>query len=328
MKKTWSIKAIQDLSLDEEEWEKKNLYATDTIDKCHRGLYYALKGYKKTSEIEPENLRRMEVGKMIELNQIKKLKSLGIFLGTQDRLYDEECKVSGRLDALLVSPDQCTPKIKKLIARKKEIYNDLDRYGKNLWKGIDDYNKGEISEGEFLKGKQSIMEAQHQFYNMEREIDKIILDEANNKANSFMVVEVKSMNEWGFKYRQAEGTPMDTHHDQALFYLWKLKERFANIVARILYVQIPYQNLLEFDVPYNEQRLNEMKAFWKDLNRCVEQNRSPELAPPVIYSEKTKKYQVNKAAEWCNYHELCTGDKGWLDKALVEVKKLNLKSKK
>ena len=32
------------------------------------------------------------------------------------------------------------------------------------------------------------------------------------------------------------------------------------------------------------------------------------------------KWQVNKMAEWCQYHEKCTGDPKWLSKAIAEVK--------
>ena len=114
----------------------------------------------------------MEIGKMIEMNQIKKLKSLGIFLGTQDRLYDEECNVSGRLDALLVSPDHCSAFIKKMIQEKRKIYESLKETENNLWKGINSYREWKIIEKDLIKGKKDIVELQHYLYEKESDVDK------------------------------------------------------------------------------------------------------------------------------------------------------------
>src|SRR3990172_3315919 len=104
--KNWSVKAIQNIILDRDEWEKKNLYATDS-DRCRSGVYYEMKGEKPTNPIKPENLRRMEVGKMIEMSQIKKLRYLGILLDAQTRIFDEKYNVSGRPDAIIISPIDC-----------------------------------------------------------------------------------------------------------------------------------------------------------------------------------------------------------------------------
>jgi hypothetical protein len=321
-KKTWSIKQLQDLVLDQDEWDRKNLYATD-FGKCPRGIYYALKGEKPDTAIDPEGLRRMEVGKMIEYNQIKKMKAMGIFLGTQDRVFDEKYNVSGRIDALIISPDECTPEAKGLIKRKKEIFEVLEDHKKNLFKGINQFNNLEINEDQFREGRDKLMKRDDSLYSEERQINNELLKP--NKKNSLMVIEIKSISEWGFKFREREGIPMEAHSKQTQFYLWKLRDKYPNILARVLYVQIPYQNLLEFDIPYSEEDLMDLQRFWTTINKAIKVGKLPPAAPSVVKSSINGKWQVNYQAEWCRHHIKCTGDSGWLDKAIKEVQKLNKK---
>lgn len=320
MKKDWSIKEIQNLVLDNEEWEKKNLYATDS-EKCPRGLYLSLTGAKPETPIDPESLRRMEVGKLIEDQQLKKLRSLGILLATQDRIYDETYNVSGRLDALIIDPHSCTEEAKSLIDDKKMIFNKLETLEKNFWKGHDKYRKGEVKREVFIAGAISLLKKKQELYDADDIINKILLEP--NPENPLMIIEIKSINEWGFKYRQSDGTPMESHEKQTMFYLWKYREKYPYIIARVLYAQIPYQDLLEFDVELDLKKLDEMKAFWKYINDCIREKTPPVAAPSVIQNNKTGKYNLNYQADWCRYHIQCTGDPNWKTKAFEEVKKLN-----
>ena len=323
--KTWSVKQIQDMVEPAKEWgEKKTIYASDS-HKCLSGIYYSLKGEEPTSQADAESLRRMDVGNMIETNQVKKLKRLGIFIepptGIQHRVENKEFGVSGRLDALIISPTECTLEAKKIIGEKAELYKMLEDLKGNMYKGIDQYLKGDVDEDTYLEGRAKILQMEHGAHERNRELNQRLLEP--NPANHLMIVEVKSISEWGFKYREMEGRAMEAHEDQALFYLSEMRKIYPNIVARVLYVQIPYQNLLEFDIIYSEQRFQDMAKKWAYIQECIKEEKIPEPAPAVRLNDKSGKWQVNFQADWCNYHIKCTGDPNWKRKAMDTVKALN-----
>lgn len=326
-KETFSIRQIQDMVVDQESWpEKKTIYATDS-EKCLRGVYYSLKGEEPTTPIDPESERRMNTGKMIEEVQIRKLKALGILIEAdagQHRVFNKEYNVSGRLDALIISPEFCSPEAKKLIERKKEIYSVLQKYYSNSYVGLSKFSKGEITEEKFLEGKTQLMKMEHELYEENKRINHELLNP--DPRNQLMIVEIKSSNEWGFKYYMKENKPNDSHRKQALFYLSELRKTYPNIIARILYVSVPYQELLEFDVDYDEKELEMLRSQWKKLGECVKTDTLPEAADDVVFNEQTGNWKVNYQAEWCRYHSLCTGDPNWLVKAKNKVTSLNLKS--
>ena len=317
-KKTWSIKEIQNIVEEREAWEKKTLYATDA-DKCPRGTYFAMTGVEPTFPIDPQSLRRMELGEMIERGQVKKLKSLGIFLSAQERIFDEKYNVSGRIDALIIDPESCSKKAKSLIEEKKKIYKELESLDKNVWKGVDKLYGKDIQLEEFQKGRDSLNHRKDSLYERDRQINELLMI----PENPLMVVEIKSISEYGFKYREREGIPMESHEKQTMFYKWKLQEKFPNIEARVLYVGLPYQDLLEFDVKVDPDKLKNLQSFWNMMNKCLKNKELPPLISSVIQNPFSSVWQVNYQAEWCRYHDKCTGDANWLKKAMDTVKSLN-----
>lgn len=318
----WSIKAIQDLVVERDEWDKKNLYATDS-SKCPSGVYYQLIGEKPTSPEDPKGLRRMEVGNMVEFNQIKKLRSLGILIEAQRRIYDEEYNVSGRHDGIIISPTECSPKAKVLINRKKEINEALSSYDKDLSADLDQYLKKEISKEEFLKFQEAIIREKQDLYDEDASINEQLLKP--DPRNSLIVLEIKSIVEAGFKWRASDGQPMEDHKNQIMFYMWKLRKTYPWILGRIIYVDTSYQNLLEFNVDFDENVIKDLQKQWKQINLCVKKKTPPPAAPAIIQNPKTGKWQLNYKADWCRYHIHCTGDPNWKTKALEEITKRNKK---
>ena len=316
----WSIKAIQDLVLEREEWTKKNLYATDS-GKCPTGLYYQLLGYKPTNPDEPKGLRRMEVGNMVESNQIKKLKSLGILIEAQRRIEDKEYKVSGRHDGIIISPTECTDEAKKMIERKKEIFKAIGKLDLYLGKTLEEYIEEKIDQTKFLSIQEEINRQRQDLFDEERKLNKELL--VPNPKNSLIVMEIKSIVEAGFKWRQSDGRPMEEHNKQLMFYLWKLREAYPWILGRVIYVDTSYQNILELNVDFDEEVINELKKFWKYINDCIENKTPPVLIPSIIQNPKTGLWQMNYQADWCKYHIHCTGDANWKTKALQEIERLN-----
>jgi CRISPR/Cas system-associated exonuclease Cas4 (RecB family) len=318
----WSVKEIQDIVLEQEEWEKKNLYATDS-EKCPRGLYYSLIGEKASRPIDPEGLRRMEVGQMIERNQVEKLKSLGLLIEAQRRIYDEEGNVSGRHDGIIISPLHCSEEAKGMIERKKEIYKELKSKEKIFWNLIEQYNNEEIPRHEFIDKMLLLTQIKTDLYDEDKVLNKALL--IPNPENELIVIEIKSIVEAGFKWRMKDGRPMDSHIKQLTFYLWKLREIYPNMKGRVIYVDTSYQRLLEFDVELDLNLLEDMKKFWKSINEFVENKELPPESPDIVQNPKTGRYQVNYQAEWCRYHDKCTGKPNWLDLAIEKVKQLNSK---
>ncbi len=321
MTKDWSIKEIQDLILEREEWTKKNLYATDS-DKCPRGIYYALIGEKESSPDDPEGIRRMEVGTMVEYNQIKKLKSLGILIEAQRRIADEEYNVSGRHDGIVISPVQCTDEAKEMIERKKEIFKELATLEKMHYQNISSYQAKEIDRKELMGRQISDLDKKQDLYDEDYALNQELLKP--NPENSLILIEIKSTVLTGFKWREKEG-PSESHSKQIMFYLWKLREIYPWMKGRIIYVDTSYQNILEFDVDVDPQMIEDLKRFWSHINECVKNKELPPAAPDIVQDSKYKKWKVNYQAEWCKYHNLCTGDPDWLGKAIKKVADLNKK---
>lgn len=320
MDKNWSIREIQDIVVEKEEWEKKNLYATDS-EKCPRGLYLSLIGEKATYPIDPQALRRMEVGTMIERNQVEKLKSLGILIEAQRRIYDEEGNVSGRHDGIIISPIHCSEEAKACINRKKEIYISLKALEGLFWESLSKYESGEYDRDTYNKSMLHITNSKTDYYDEDKLLNQRLL--VPNPENQLIVLEIKSIVEMGFKYRKSDGVPMDSHRKQAMFYLWKLRETYPDMKARVLYVDTSYQNLLEFDVELDQLLLGDMKRFWKSINEAVASKNPPPEAPSIVKDTKTGKWKVNFMAEWCRYHDKCTGDPEWKIKAIKKVAELN-----
>jgi hypothetical protein len=307
----WSIKSLQDLSLDNEEWDKKHIYATDA-DKCLSGVYHALLGAKPDGPIPAKNLRRMEVGKMVEENLVKKLKSQGIFLGGQDRIFDEKFNVSGRPDGIIISPEACTDEAKVKIRRKTAIFFALSEYSKQLA----DY---EAKCDWFRKTELDLL------MNRLKEEDKKLNEQLliPDPKNSIMVLEIKSISEWGFEYRQKEGKSLPEHEKQLMFYMWKLREKYPWIIGRVLYSETAYQSLLEFNVDYKQETIDSLQKVWDLINKCVEDKTPPPSVPDIIKNSRTNRWQLNYQADWCRYHVHCTGDPAWKDKAYKKVEELN-----
>lgn len=322
--KDWSIKEIQDIILDNEKWEKKNLYATDS-EKCPAGLYYSLTGEEPTYPIEARALRRMEVGNMIEKNQIEKLKSLGLVVEAQRRIYDEDHKVSGRHDGIIISPEFCSEEAKSIIERKKEIYSEIKRLDSEIYQKIDLYHQNQIERKIFLEYLKITTERKTNLYDEERSLNQMLL--VPNPENELIVLEIKSIVETGFRWRKKEQKPMEGHTKQLMFYLWKLKETYPNIKGRIIYVDCSYQDILEFNVDLDSDVIRDCKKFWKAVNESVEAETPLPPAPSIVRSSMWGKWQVNYVAKWCQYHDKCTGDPKWLEKAEEEVAKLNEEEK-
>lgn len=318
--KEWSIRAIQEIVLEQETWEKKNLYATDS-EKCPKGLYLSLLGEEASYPIEPQALRRMEVGQMIEKNQVEKLKSLGLLIEAQRRIFDEEGNVSGRHDGIIISPIHCTDEAKECIERKKEIYLELKSLDKLFWEIIGKYNDETMSRDRFISDMNQITEQRTTLYDEDRSLNRRLL--VPNPENQLIVMEVKSIVEKGFEWRKSDGVPMDSHKKQSMFYLWKLRETYPNIKARVIYVDTSYQNLLEFDVELDLSLLEDMKRFWKSINEAVLNKTPPPESPSIVKNPKSGKWQINFMADWCRYHDKCTGDPEWKVKAIAKVKELN-----
>lgn len=316
----WSIKTIQNLIMDREEWEKKNLYATDS-GKCPTGLYYQLLGEEPTTPDDPKGLRRMEVGNIIEYNQVKKLKALGVLIDSQTRIYDEEYKVSGKPDGIVISPTECTDEAKIMIERKKQIFKELTDSEKKITEALNKYLSKELNRDSFIDIQTEEINKRQSLYDEDLELNNELLKP--NPNNSLILIEIKSIVEAGFKWREQDGTPMDEHKNQIMFYLWKLRKKYPWILGRIIYVDTSYQNILEFNVDYNEDVIDNLKKFWEYINHCVENKTPPELIPDIIQNERTNKWQLNYKADWCRYHIHCTKDANWKTKALDKIIKLN-----
>ncbi len=310
----WSIRAIQDLVLNERKWEKKNMYATDA-EKCLAGVYYSLIGEDPTNPTTPRQKRKMEVGEMIEQVQVKKLKALGIFVGGQDRIADEEYMVSGRPDALVISPDNCTETVKIHILAKKEIFQSLQDLDKLYWEAA---GKKDFSERNLIQKKKDYL------YEEDEKISKMILDEAEkDPTNQIMLLEIKSIVTTGFEWRIKEGKPMDSHSKQVMFYGWKLRNKFKNLIMRVVYVDNAYQDLIEFDVEYDERIIDDLKKKWQAIKEAVRNKVPAPCCPDVVRNPMNGRYQINFQADWCNYHIKCTGDPNWKAKAIKKVEELN-----
>lgn len=320
----WSIKAIQDIVLEQETWEKKNLYATDS-GKCPMGLYLSLTGVVANLPIDPKGLRRMEVGQMIEKNQIEKLKSLGILIEAQRRIYDEEGNVSGRHDGIIISPIFCTAEAKEMISRKAEIFKELKLLDKHFWEIIEKYNEGTMDRDRFIREMNTLTEERTDLYDEDKVLNAALL--VPNPENHLIVNEIKSIVEKGFEWRIKDNAPMEDHQKQAMFYLWKLREKYSNIKARVIYVDTSYQNLLEFDVELDLALLGDMKRFWKSINESVQTKVPPPPAPDIVYDTKYRRWKINHVADWCRYHDQCTGKPNWKDIAMKKVEELNTKPK-
>lgn len=319
IRQEWSIKEIQDIVLEGETWQKKALYATDS-EKCSRGIYYALLGEPPTNPIDPKGSRRMEVGQMIEMNQVKKLKSLGIFLTSQFRIYDEEHNVSGRPDALIISPIHCTEEAKELISKKKEIFSELQKIEREFWESVNGFESGEIDLEEYRKTQYEVVDKRIALYQEDKQLSEELLKP--NPDNHLMLIEIKSIAEAGFKWLSKDGAK-ESHKNQLMFYLWKLREKYPNLVGRILYVETTYQGLMEFNLDFDQNVIDELKKKWKYLNECVGKRELPPAAPSIVYNSKTRRWQVNYQADWCRWHIKCTEDPSWLAKAIKEVQERN-----
>lgn len=313
----WSIKSLEDLVLDSKSWEKKNIYATDS-DKCLAGVYYSLTGESPTNPISPKSLRRMEVGNMVEENLVKKLKSQGIFIGGQDRISIPEFGVSGRPDGIIISPESCTDEAKKAIARKKEIYEKLKLIDIDVNAYL--YRNNEKIDGQFVDIEDA-MRIKREFISEDETINEYLL--RPNKDNSIILLEIKSITEKGFEYRQKEGKPMESHVKQLMMYFSELRKTYPWLLARVLYSDTSYQNLLEFDVEFDQGAFDDLKKTWKTIKESVENNVPLPAAPDIVLNPKTGRWQVNYQADWCNYHIKCTGDPNWKTKAIRKVEELN-----
>ena len=54
---------------------------------------------------------------------------------------------------------------------------------------------------------------------------------------------------------------------KSTFYYWKKRQEIPNLLARLLYVGATYQELLEFDVPFDQSLIDRMKEQWKYICR-------------------------------------------------------------
>lgn len=320
MNKNWSFSEIQDIVFDKEPWDKKHMYATDS-DKCPRGLYYSLTGEEPTSPFSAKSKRRMEVGNMIEANQLKKLRSLGIIIGTQDRIFDAEYDVSGRYDALIINPNDCSERAKGLIGRKKEIFLALEKLDEEYWDAVNKFEKSEITILERNTIHLDLVPRRNALYDEDRGINTGLL--IPNPENALMIVEFKSIVEKGFEWRKKDGKPMDSHLKQLMFYLWKKRMEYPNIIARLVYVDTGYQNLLEFDIEVEDAVISDLQRLWRSIKDAVANKVLPPAAPDVVINPMTGKWQLNYQADWCNYHIKCTGDPDWKNKAYAKLEELN-----
>lgn len=317
----FSLVQLEDLILESSEpWEKKTIYASDS-EKCPRGVYYALKGAEPTNPIDPRGKRRMEVGNMIEYNLVKKLKALGIMVEAQARIFDEEYNVSGRHDGLIINPNYCTQEALKHIERKKELFKLLEEQDQRKWTALSEYHKGDIEEAALVETLKDVVDQSQPFYREDDEINKELL--VPNEENGLILLEIKSIVDAGFRWRKSDGAPMSGHLKQIMFYYWKYREKFPNLKASVLYSSTDYQDLLEFQVDYNEEIIDNLKRFWTMINKAVETNTPPHLPPEVIQNPRTGKWQVNVEALWCSHHEHCTGNPNWKEEAYQKVKELN-----
>ena len=319
-KNIWSVIHLQDMVLKTRPWKKKEtIYATDA-DKCLCGVYHALLGEEPTNQASPEGIRRMNTGSIVEDVVVKKMKAQGIFLSTQDRIFDEEYKVSGRLDALMINPDNCTAKAKKYIKRKQEIFQLIRQYNDNFYTGLEKYRSGEITKKQFRKGQHALNDKIGDLYDEEHELDEYLL--IPNPKNQLGLIEVKSTSDVGLNYMRSIGEPNEGHKKQIMYYLWKLRDKYPNLTAKLLYVGVPYQNMIEFDVEFDMTVIDNLKKKWEYIWECVNTKTPPVLPSPISRSLKGKA-KLNYQADWCNYHILCTGDPNWKSKALAEVLEIN-----
>lgn len=317
----WSFKQIQDSPVEQEDRKKETIYATDG-DKCLAGVYYQMMGYKPDAPFPPESLRRMEVGEIVENNQVKHLKRAGLFLDAQSRIFDEEYNVSGRHDGLIISPTNCSDKAKGLIEEKKAIHTEITKLDSDWYKLLGEYNSGEISKQKYNELNSMLNTSKTDLYEQDKAINKVLLEP--DPANQLMLLEFKSIVLTGFTWRKKDGKPMDSHVNQIMFYLWKLREQYPDILARVVYVDTSYQNILEFDVQYDETIINQLKQKWASINTALKEKKPPVAAPNIVRNPKGK-WQVNWQADWCRWHSHCSGDPDWKNKAFDEVKELNKK---
>lgn len=83
-----------------EPYAKKSWWATD-LNSCLRGAFYRRKGLPPTSEIPPDRMGIMEVGKIVEEWIVNKVKQSGSLVAEQLRVEAPEYESSGKVDLIL-----------------------------------------------------------------------------------------------------------------------------------------------------------------------------------------------------------------------------------
>jgi len=80
----------------------KNEYdEKEVIGSCLRSIYWESRGIKKTNPMKARSIRIAKTGKLIEQIEVQLYKELGIWRGNNVKFFNEKCKVSGEIDAMI-----------------------------------------------------------------------------------------------------------------------------------------------------------------------------------------------------------------------------------
>lgn len=151
--------------------------------------------------------------------------------------------------------------------------------------------------------------------------------------NQTIVEEIKTVSSRAFWYNVIKDdignvvrfNPYPHHVLQLTFYLKQLQETYPNIKGRLKYRSRDDGTVFNVDIPYEEQKWQEIKEFFTVLNHHWNQKSLPETPRTIIQDTKTRKWGINFVADYCQYHHYCLDDIDWKKKALKEVYQLNKK---
>lgn len=218
----------------------------------------------------------------------------------------------------------------------------LARLGKKKSKEVPDYVKNVAFEGKLKElelilrlalEEKEIISAQERLYNKELDISgrpDVIIRETPNPIlpkPQFIVEEIKTVNSRSFWHHTKSGKgkrgsfePYDHHILQMTFYLHELKDKYPGITGRLRYRSRDDGTEILIPVIYDERIWERIVEIGTSLNIFWVDELMPPLEPAIIRDPISGKDIINWKAKYCGYHDQCTGDPLWLERAEAKIK--------
>lgn len=146
------------------------------------------------------------------------------------------------------------------------------------------------------------------------------IDVLAKTKDKYIIYELKTINERGFFYNDL---PYHHHVMQVLGYKHFMFGNNDNVETKLVYISKDTFLLKEMVIPYQPKIITEIEQSLMILNEAWKNKKPPKEEPGVIFDEKRKRWTVNWKAKFCAYHEMCSKDDNWLNKATVKAKELN-----